>query len=131
MASRLARSQRGTRTFSSALRSFPWAIGPPFRVAWAVVNRSLTWARLSFSCEFENLLAAQRPARQQGRVGGFSRSFHSQIFFGGRTGKNFGRFIFAFFNSIGQSRLGGASCRSSHVRNAPLATVGPKKAACR
>ena len=27
--------------------------------------------------------------------------------------------------------LGGASCRSSHVRNAPLATVGPKKAACR
>jgi hypothetical protein len=26
---------------------------------------------------------------------------------------------------------GGASCRSSHVRNAPLATVGPKKAACR
>ena len=32
---------------------------------------------------------------------------------------------------MGQSRLGGASCRSSHVRNAPLATVGPKKAACR
>jgi hypothetical protein len=32
---------------------------------------------------------------------------------------------------VGQSRLGGASCRSSHVRNAPLATVGPKKAACR
>jgi hypothetical protein len=32
---------------------------------------------------------------------------------------------------LGQSRLGGASCRSSHVRNAPLATVGPKKAACR
>ena len=31
----------------------------------------------------------------------------------------------------GQSRLGGASCRFSHVRNAPLATVGPKKAACR
>jgi hypothetical protein len=31
----------------------------------------------------------------------------------------------------GQSRLGGASCRSSHVRNAPLTTVGPKKAACR
>ena len=29
------------------------------------------------------------------------------------------------------SRLGGASWRSSHVRNAPLATVGPKKAACR
>ena len=27
--------------------------------------------------------------------------------------------------------LGGASCRSSHVRNAPLATVGLKKAACR
>ena len=26
---------------------------------------------------------------------------------------------------------GGASCRPSHVRNAPLATVGPKKAACR
>ena len=26
---------------------------------------------------------------------------------------------------------GGASCRSSNVRNAPLATVGPKKAACR
>jgi hypothetical protein len=25
----------------------------------------------------------------------------------------------------------GASCRSSHVCNAPLATVGPKKAACR
>ena len=33
--------------------------------------------------------------------------------------------------STRQSRLGGASCRSSHVRNAPLATVGPKKAACR
>ena len=31
----------------------------------------------------------------------------------------------------GQSRLGGASRRSSHVRNAPLATLGPKKAACR
>ena len=31
----------------------------------------------------------------------------------------------------GQSRQGRASCRSSHVRNAPLATVGPKKAACR
>jgi hypothetical protein len=31
----------------------------------------------------------------------------------------------------GQSRLGGASCKSSHVRNAPLATVGAKKAACR
>ena len=26
---------------------------------------------------------------------------------------------------------GGASCRSSHVRNAPLATLGPIKAACR
>ena len=26
---------------------------------------------------------------------------------------------------------GGASCRSSHVRNASLATVGPKMAACR
>jgi len=26
---------------------------------------------------------------------------------------------------------GGASCRSGHVRNAPLATVVPKKAACR
>jgi hypothetical protein len=32
---------------------------------------------------------------------------------------------------LGQSRLAGASCRSSHVRNAPLATVGAKKAACR
>ncbi len=32
---------------------------------------------------------------------------------------------------MGHSRQGGASCRSSHVRNAPLATVGPKKAACR
>jgi hypothetical protein len=31
----------------------------------------------------------------------------------------------------GHERLGGASCRSSHVRNAPSATVGPKKAACR
>ena len=31
----------------------------------------------------------------------------------------------------GHSRLGGASWRSGHVRNAPLATVGPKKAACR
>ena len=30
-------------------------------------------------------------------------------------------------NNRGQSQLGGASCRSSHVRNAPLATVGPKK----
>ena len=29
------------------------------------------------------------------------------------------------------SRQGGASCRSSDVRDAPLATVGPKKAACR
>ena len=33
--------------------------------------------------------------------------------------------------STRHARLGGASCRSSHVRNAPLATVGPKKAACR
>ena len=32
---------------------------------------------------------------------------------------------------MGHSRLGGASWRSGHVRNAPLATVGPKKAACR
>jgi hypothetical protein len=32
---------------------------------------------------------------------------------------------------LGHSRLGGASCRSTHVRNAPLATVGLKKAACR
>jgi hypothetical protein len=32
---------------------------------------------------------------------------------------------------MGQSRLGGVSCRSSHVRNAPLAIVGPKKVACR
>jgi hypothetical protein len=32
---------------------------------------------------------------------------------------------------MGHSQLGGASCRSSHVRNAPLATVGLKKAACR
>ena len=31
----------------------------------------------------------------------------------------------------GQSRLAGASCRSIHVRNAPLATVVAKKAACR
>jgi hypothetical protein len=31
---------------------------------------------------------------------------------------------------MGQSRQGGASCRSNHVRNAPLATLGPKKAAC-
>jgi hypothetical protein len=31
----------------------------------------------------------------------------------------------------GHERLGGASCRSSNVRNAPLATVGLKKAACR
>ena len=34
-------------------------------------------------------------------------------------------------SQMGHSRLGGASCRSSHVRNAPLATVGLKKAACR
>ena len=34
-------------------------------------------------------------------------------------------------NSQGHERLRGASRRSSHVRNAPLATVGPKKAACR
>ena len=33
--------------------------------------------------------------------------------------------------STRHERLGGASCRSSNVRNAPLATVGPKKAACR
>jgi hypothetical protein len=32
--------------------------------------------------------------------------------------------------ALGHSRLGGASWRSSHVRNAPLATVGLKKAAC-
>ena len=32
---------------------------------------------------------------------------------------------------MGQSRLGGASCTCSHLRNAALATVGPKKAACR
>jgi hypothetical protein len=30
-------------------------------------------------------------------------------------------------DAIGQSRQGGAGCRSSHVRNAPLATVGPKR----
>ena len=34
-------------------------------------------------------------------------------------------------SEVGQSRLGGASWRFNHVRNAPLATVGPKKAACR
>jgi hypothetical protein len=32
---------------------------------------------------------------------------------------------------LGHERLGGASCKSSHVRNAPLAAVGPKKVACR
>jgi hypothetical protein len=32
---------------------------------------------------------------------------------------------------MGQSRLVGTSGRSRDVRNAPLATVGPKKAACR
>ena len=32
---------------------------------------------------------------------------------------------------MGHSRLGEASWRSSNVRNAPLATVGLKKAACR
>ena len=32
---------------------------------------------------------------------------------------------------LGHSRLCGASWRSSHVRNAPLATVGLKKEACR
>ena len=32
---------------------------------------------------------------------------------------------------MGHSRHGAASCGSSHVRNAPLATVGSKKAACR
>jgi hypothetical protein len=31
----------------------------------------------------------------------------------------------------GHERLGAASCRRSNVRNAPLATVGLKKAACR
>ena len=36
-----------------------------------------------------------------------------------------------FPHSLGHERLGGASCRSSNVRNAPLATVGPKKAAYR
>ena len=34
-------------------------------------------------------------------------------------------------SQLGHSRLGEASWRSNHVRNAPLATVGPKKAACR
>jgi hypothetical protein len=29
------------------------------------------------------------------------------------------------------ANIGRASCRCSHVRNAPLATVGPKKEACR
>jgi hypothetical protein len=32
---------------------------------------------------------------------------------------------------MGQSRLGGASGRPSHVRKALLATVGPKTAGCR
>jgi hypothetical protein len=36
-----------------------------------------------------------------------------------------------FLHSLGHERLAGASCRSSHVRNAPLATVGPKRASCR
>ena len=34
-------------------------------------------------------------------------------------------------NFISNRDWAGASCRSSNVRNAPLATVGPKKAACR
>jgi hypothetical protein len=34
-------------------------------------------------------------------------------------------------SGLGHERLGGASCRSSNVRNAPLATVGLKKTACR
>ena len=34
-------------------------------------------------------------------------------------------------SQMGHERLGEASWRSNHVRNAPLATVGPKKAACR
>jgi hypothetical protein len=32
---------------------------------------------------------------------------------------------------MGQTRLGGARCRSRNVRNAPLARADPKKAACR
>jgi hypothetical protein len=35
------------------------------------------------------------------------------------------------FTRPGSIATGRASCRSSNVRNAPLATVGPKKAACR
>jgi hypothetical protein len=34
-------------------------------------------------------------------------------------------------SGLGHSRHGGASCRFSHVRNAPFASVDPKKAACR
>ena len=34
-------------------------------------------------------------------------------------------------SQMGHSRLGEASWRSNHVGNAPLATVGLKKAACR
>jgi len=37
----------------------------------------------------------------------------------------------ATMSDRGHERLGGVSCRSSHVRNPPLATVGPKKVACR
>ena len=32
---------------------------------------------------------------------------------------------------VGSIAIGAASCRSSHVRNAPLATVGQEKATCR
>jgi hypothetical protein len=39
--------------------------------------------------------------------------------------------FFAFLHTQGQSRQGAARCRSSDVRNAPLATVGLKKAVCR
>jgi hypothetical protein len=34
-------------------------------------------------------------------------------------------------SEMGHSRPGPPSGRSGHVRNAPLATVGPKRAACR
>jgi hypothetical protein len=40
-------------------------------------------------------------------------------------------FSIPLMSARGQPRQGAASCWSSHVRNAPLATIGPKKAARR
>jgi hypothetical protein len=124
----------------------------------AAKNPALPWPRRRYGCNHPATLAGTQPtspadggpvfdaagrvlwpAQRPGSFGDIRDIRHNpwraaQCFIG-RARAGFPAFqgtnLHNRMSERGQSRLGGASCRSSHVRNAPLTTVGPKKAACR